>query len=92
MGLVVICSSSISHNFVLEGPITTSQAFFYVACNELIHMTLLNQSVFPKSLSCSYRRLTSMQIGLFVICSISISHDFGLEGPIPTSQAFLCSL
>ena len=53
MGLVVICSSSISHNFGLEGPITTSQAFFYVACNELIHIALLNQKFFsPQSLSC----------------------------------------
>ena len=66
---------------------------FYVACNELIHMALLNQKCFPsQSLSCSYRRLTSMQIGLVEICSTSISHNFGLEGTIPTSQAFLCSL
>ena len=63
---------------------------FYVACNELIHMALLNQKCFsPQSLSCSYHRLTSMQMGLVEICSTSISHNFGLEGPIPTSQAFL---
>ena len=93
MGLVVICSSSIGHNFGLEGPITTSQAFFYVACNELIHMALLNQNCFsPQILSCSYRRLSYMQMGLVEICSTSISYNFGLEGPIPTSQAFLYSL
>ena len=63
MGLVVICSTSISHNFGLKSPTTTSQAFFYVACNELIHMEHLNQNCFsPQSLSCSYRRLTSMQM------------------------------
>ena len=154
MGLVVICSTSISHNFGLKSPITTSQAFFYVPCNELIHMAhlhqkcfspqslscsyrrltsmqmawlrfvqirlaitlvwkvrfwpvkhfcvacnelnhmaLLNQKCFsPQSLSCSYHRLTSMQMGLVVICSSSISHIFSLESPITTSQAFLCSL
>ena len=92
MGLVVICSSPISHNFGLEGPITTSQAFLYT-CNELIHMALLNQKYFsPLSLSCSCHRLSSMQMGLVEICSTSISHNFGLEGPIPTSQAFVCSL
>ena len=89
MGLVVICSTSISHNFGLKSPITTSQAFFYVPCNELIHMAHLHQKCFsPQSLSCSYRRLTSMQMGLVVICSSPISHNFGLEGPISTSQAF----
>ena len=93
MDLVVICSSSISHNFVLEGPIPTSPAFFYVVCNELIHMAHLNQKCFSHhSLSCSYHRLTSMQVGLVVICSSSMSHNFGFECPIPTSQAFLCSL
>ena len=93
MGLVVICSSSIRHNFGLEGPITTCQAFFYIPCNEPILMAHLNQKCFfLQSLSCSYRRLTSMQMGLVVICSSSISHNFGLEGPIPTSQAFLCGL
>ena len=62
---------------------------FYVACNELIHMALLNQKCFStQSLSCSYHRLTSMQMGLVAICSSSISHNFGLEGPITTSQAF----
>ena len=92
MDLDEICSTSISHNFGLKGPITTSQAFF-VACNELIHMALLNQKYFsPQSLSCSSHRLSSMQMGLFEICSTSISHNFGLEGPITTSQAFLCSL
>ena len=66
---------------------------FYVACNELIRMALLNQKFFsPQSLSCSYRRLTSMQMGLVEICWTSISHNFCLKGPIPTSQAFLCSL
>ena len=30
--------------------------------------------------------------GLVVICSSSISHNFGLESPIPTIQAFFCSL
>ena len=90
MGLVEICSTSISHNFGLEGPIPTSQAF-YVGFNDLIHMAHLNQKYFsPQSLSCSYRRLTSL--GLVEICSTSISHNFGLDGPIPTSQAFLCSL
>ena len=79
MGLVVICSTSIIHNFGLKGPIATSQAF-YVACNELIHMALLNHKCFsPQSLSCSYRRLTSMQMGLVVICPTSISHNFGLK-------------
>ena len=88
MGLVEICSTSISHNFGLEGQIPTSQ-HFYVACNDLIHMAHLNQKYFsPQSLSCSYRRLTSMQMGLVEICSTSICHNFGLEGPIPTSQAF----
>ena len=92
MGLVVNCSTSINHNFGLEGPITSSQAF-YIPCNELIHMAPLKQNCFfPQSLSCSYRRLTSMQMGLVEICSTSICHNFGLEGPIPTSQAFLCSL
>ena len=66
---------------------------FYVACNELIHLALLNQICFsPQIFSCSYRRLTSMQMGLVVICSSSISHNFGLESRITTSQAFLCSL
>ena len=66
---------------------------FYVACNELIHMTLLNQKCFsPQSWSCSYHGLTSMQMGLVVICSTSISHNFYLEGPIPTIQAVLCCL
>ena len=86
MGLVEICSTSISHNFGLDGPIPTSQAFFYVACNELIHMPLLDQKYFPpQSLSCSCHRLSSMQMGLVEICSTSISHNFGLEGPITTS-------
>ena len=84
MGFVVIFSSSISHNFDLEGPIPTSQA----SCSELIHMAHLNQKYFPpQSLSCSYHRLTSMQMGFVVIFSSSISHNFDLEGPIPTSQA-----
>ena len=66
---------------------------FYAACNELIHMALLSQKFFsPQSLSCSYHRLTSMQMGLVVIYSSPISHNFGLEGPISTSQAFLCTL
>ena len=92
MSLVEICSTSISHNFGLEGPIITSQAF-YVACNELIHMAHLNQKYFsPESLSCWCHRLSSMQMGLVEICSTSISHNFSLEGQIPTSQAFLCSL
>ena len=92
IGLVEICSTSISHNFGLEGQIQPVK-HIYVACNELIHMALLNQKCFPpQSLSCSYRRLTSMQMGLVEICSTSFSHNFGLEGPIPTSQAFLCSL
>ena len=52
-------------------------------------MEHLNPNRFsPQSLSCSYHRLTSRQMGLVVICSSSISHNFGLEGPIPTSQAF----
>ena len=56
-------------------------------------MALLNQRFFsPQSLSCSYHRLTSMQMGLVVIFSISISHNFGLEGPITTSQAFFVYL
>ena len=68
MGLVVICSSSIRHNFGLESPITTSQAF-YVACNELIHVALLNQKYLPpQSVSCSCHRLSSMQMGLVEIC------------------------
>ena len=92
MGFVVICSSSISHNFSLEGPITTSQAFF-IPCNELIHVAHLNQKCFsPQSLSCLCHRLTSMQMDLVVICSTSISHHFGLDGPITTSQAFLYTL
>ena len=62
---------------------------FCIPCNELIHMAHLNQNCFsPQSLSCSYHRLTSMQMGLVVICSSSISHNFGFECPIPTSQAF----
>ena len=60
MGLVEICSTSISHNFGLEGPIPTSQPF-YLACIELIHMALLNQKYFsPQSLSCSCHRLLSI--------------------------------
>ena len=56
-------------------------------------MEHLNQKCFsPQNLSCSYHRLTSMQMGLVVICSSSISHNFGLEDPIPTIQAFLYSL
>ena len=63
--------------------------YFYIPCNELIHKALLNQKCFsPQSLSCSYHRLTSMQMGLVVICSSSISYNFSLEGPILTSQAF----
>ena len=63
---------------------------FYIACNELIHVALLNQKCFsPQNLSWLYRRLTSMLMGLVVICSSSISHNFGLEGSIPTIQAFL---
>ena len=66
---------------------------FCIACNELIHMEHLNQRCFfSQNLSWSYHRLTSMQMGLVVICSSSISHNFGLEGPIPTIQAFLYSL
>ena len=62
---------------------------FPIACNELIHMDPFNQKCFsPQNLSRSYHRLTSMQMGLVVICSSSISHNFGLEGPIPTIQAF----
>ena len=92
MGLVVICSSSISHHLVWKGQLQQVK-HFYVACNELIRMALLNQRVFsPQSLSCSYHRLTSMQMGLVVIFSISISHNFGLEDPITTSQAFLYTL
>ena len=86
--LVVICSSPISHNFDLEGPIPTSQAF-YIACNELIPMEHFNQKSFsPQNLSRSFHRLTSMQMCLVVICSSPISHNFGLESPIPTIQAF----
>ena len=49
---------------------------FYVACNELIHMALLNQNCFsPQSLLCSCYRLSSMQMGLVVICSIPIIHN-----------------
>ena len=52
-------------------------------------MAHLNQKCFsPQSLSCSYHRLTSMQMGLVVICSSSISHNFGLEGAIPIVHAF----
>ena len=46
IGFVVICSSSISHNFGLEGPIPTIQAFFYIAGIELIHMEHLNHKCF----------------------------------------------
>ena len=38
----MICSSSISLNFGLDGPIP-----FPIACNELIHMEHLNQVFFP---------------------------------------------
>ena len=60
---------------------------FFIACNELIHMKHLNQQCFPpKNL---YHELTNIHAnGLVVICSSSISHKFGLEGPIPTIQAF----
>ena len=79
MGLVVICSTSIIHNFGLKVQLQQVK-HFYVACNELIHMALLNHKCFsPQSLSCSYRRLTSMQMGLVVICPTSISHNFGLK-------------
>ena len=62
---------------------------FYIPCNELIHMAHLNQKYFsPQSLSCSCHRLSSMQMGLVEICSTSICHNFGLDGSIPTSQAF----
>ena len=46
MGLVVICSTSISHNFGLK---VQFQLFkhFYIPCNELIHMAHLNQKFFP---------------------------------------------
>ena len=46
MGLVVICSSSISYNFGLERQLEQVK-HFYVACNELIHTTLVKQSVSP---------------------------------------------
>ena len=92
MGLVEICSTSNIHNFGLESPIATSQAFF-VACNELIHMALLNQKYLPpQSLSCSCHRLSSMQMGFVEICSTSFRHNFSLECPVTTSQAFLYSL
>ena len=64
-----------------------------MACNELIHMKHLNQECFsPQNVSRSFHRLTSMQVCLVVICSSPISHNFDLEGPIPTIQAFLNSL
>ena len=90
--LVVICSSPLTHNFDLEGSIPTSQAFC-IACNEVHHMEHLNQECFsPQNLSRSFHRLTSMQMCLVVICSSPNSHNFGLESPIPTIQAFLYSL
>ena len=62
---------------------------FYIACIELIHMEHFNQKSFsPQSLSWSYHRLISMQMGLFVFCSSLISLNFGLEGPIPTTSIF----
>ena len=92
LGLVDFCSTSISHNYGLEGQITKVK-HFYVACSELIHMALFNQNYFsPQSLSCSCHRISSMQMDFVEICSTSISHKFGLESPILTSQAFLCSL
>ena len=39
----MICSSSISHNFGLEGPIPTIQTFFYSLCSKLFLMVHLNQ-------------------------------------------------
>ena len=56
----------------------------FVACNELIVEKCFS------SLSLSFKIIHAN--GLVEICSTSISHNFGLEGPIPTSQAFLCSL
>ena len=90
--LVVICSSLIAITFVWK---VQFQQFklFYISCNELIHIEHFNQKCFsPQNLSRSFHRLTSMQVCLVVICSSPISHNFDLEGPIPTIQAFLYSL
>ena len=52
-------------------------------------MEHLNQECFsPQNLSRSFHRVTSMQVCLVEICSSPNSHNFGLEFPIPTSQAF----
>ena len=55
-------------------------------------MAHLNQNCLSPQSLCSYRRLTSMQMGLVEICSNSISHNFGLEGPIlQACSACICS-
>ena len=61
---------------------------FYIACNELIHMEHLNQKCFsPQNLSWSYRRLISMQMAWLWFVQVRLAVT-GLEGPIPTIQAF----